>query len=683
MSTTTSLFKWARFSAFFFFLGTTSLLQANQQLTGHIPIEAENASYLGAMDTSKTLNLAISLSPQNSEDLQQFLANVYDPHHPLYHHFLTPAEFAQRYGATDADYQAVMDFAKAHHLTVTRTYPNKLLVDVQGSVDDIQKTFHVHLKRLQRPDGSEFHAPDQEPSVDLSVPIAHVAGLENYQIPKPTLTHVNLAQLSSQAHPSSGTGPVTLGVYPYWGNDFRNAYFPTVGACNLSSLNGAGQTIALVEFDAYYPLDISNYATATGIAFNVNTQAQPITIDAADGGGTPGGSNGEVALDIEMIMCMSPSAQVLVFEAPNSSPNPETTADDMLTKIATYSSAKQISCSWTGFGDSGVTAIFSQYAAQGQSFFQAAGDTGAYVSGDNPSSVPGPMNVTNVSNLITVVGGTELQTSGTHDALGNYTGDTVWNQGNAAGSGGVANPVPIPTYQAPFISINNQGSTNYRNIPDVSWTAYDLFIYDNNGGTDLVGGTSAAAPLWAGLTALINENAGASAPVGLINPMLYFLAKNFYNNEFNDVVSGNNNISGTSSTTYSAQIGYDLASGLGSPKCALINDIVNPPPTYTPTPTATPTNTPLPPTTNTFYVYPQPAHGQVSIAYNSDSVQTIKITVYNLMGQLVGTFMDTAAISNQNRTSLSLSGFAPGVYYFVMTGSVSGVMNKGKFLAEP
>jgi len=181
----------------------------------------------------------------------------------------------------------------------------------------------------------------------------------------------------------------------------------------------------------------------------------------------------------------------------------------------------------------------------------------------------------------------------------------------------------------------------------------------------------------------------------LANYYLYNLASNAttYANDFNDIADGsNNNYWQLNTNLYKSVTGYDLTTGLGSPKCNLIANLVSnlatntitptPTKTYTPTNTPTDTNTPQPPTTTTYYAFPQPAHGSVSLLYNSTTTQSIKIDIYNLMGQLVGTFTDNAQNYNQNRTTLSLQGFAPGVYYFVMTGS-SGLSIKGKFLAEP
>jgi len=674
---------------------------ARQQLHGHVPQEANASSYLGAMDTAATLNLAIGLPLQNEGDLQQFLKEVYDQHSPLYHHFLTPEQFAQQYGPVDSDYQAVVDFAKTHNLTVTNTYSNHLVVDVQGSVSDIQKTFHVNLNRYRRQDGSEFHAPDQEPSLDLDVEVAHVSGLENYHVPKPSFSMVKMDESTASpqnlfsAKPNSGTGTGGL----YLGGDFRNAYFPSCSS--ISSLEGAGQTVALVEFDGYTSSDITAYKNDTG--YSESQLLTNILLDSVNG--APGSDNGEVALDIEMIFAMAPQAQIEVVEGQ--------LGNDILSQIATLPRghlANQISCSWTfsdGPGADHTTAgLIQEFATQGQSYFQSSGDSGSYV-GSN--TVPGPIDLTSE---MTVVGGTQLTTG----PGATYTSETTWNDSFGEGGGGICNsstPVPIPTYQdtATFITGSNDASAANRNIPDVSMVAANIESIATTviHGVTTTGvifstyGTSCAAPLWAGFTTLINEQAQSEVkgPMGLLNPYLYNLASNAttYGNDFNDIKdSSNNNASG--SGLYPAVNGYDLATGLGSPKCALLTDIVAPlstntitptptitnTPNITPTPTATPTitNTPTPPSTNSSYAYPQPAHGgQVYLVYNSPIAQQVRINIYSLSGQEVDSVMDTPQASNANRVLISLQGFVPSVYFYVINGLSSGTIAKGKFLVIP
>jgi hypothetical protein len=177
----------------------------------------------------------------------------------------------------------------------------------------------------------------------------------------------------------------------------------------------------------------------------------------------------------------------------------------------------------------------------------------------------------------------------------------------------------------------------------------------------------------------------------LANTELYNLST-----DFNNIPVGTNNNYWGTSTTYPTENGYNLATGLGSPKSSLVPDMINPPPTntptitptptntYTPTITPTPTNTPTPPTTTTSYAYPQPAHGgQVNICYNSPIAQQVRINIYSISGQQVDSVMDNPVDSNQNRVTISLQGFVPSVYFYIINGLSSGVLAKGKFLVVP
>jgi kumamolisin len=177
--------------------------------------------------------------------------------------------------------------------------------------------------------------------------------------------------------------------------------------------------------------------------------------------------------------------------------------------------------------------------------------------------------------------------------LGTYVSETTWNDSpgpsttktpapNAVSSGGICNsstPIPIPTYQAPFANGPSNASASFRNIPDVALVADNIGIYTTSGGqtgTFSSGGTSAAAPLWAALTALINEQAGTAGPIGLINPVIYNLASNAttYANDFHDIADGStNNYWGSAPASFESVTGYDLTTGLGSPQCNLIADI--------------------------------------------------------------------------------------------------------------
>ena len=132
------------------------------------------------------MKLAIGLPLRNKEGLTNLLQGIYDPASPDYHHYLTPAQFAERFGPTEQDYRAVTAFATANGLKVAATHSNRTLLDVTGSVSNIEKALHVTMRTYAHPrEKREFYAPDVEPSLDLAAPVLHIGGLDNYLLPHP------------------------------------------------------------------------------------------------------------------------------------------------------------------------------------------------------------------------------------------------------------------------------------------------------------------------------------------------------------------------------------------------------------------------------------------------------------------------------------------------------------------
>jgi subtilase family serine protease len=532
------------------FLAFTAQAQitGKQRLHGHLP-EAVARFHLqptGRLSATQHLNLAIGLPLRNQEALNHLLQQLYDPASPNFRQYLTPEQFTEMFGPTEQDYQAVIDFAKTNGLTVTGTFPNRTVVDVSGPVANIEKAFHVTMRTYRHPrETRDFYAPDAEPSLDLPVAILHVSGLNNYSLKRPANLTIKAVDPNVNPSPNSGSGPSGS----YRGNDFRAAYVPEV---TTNQLSGATQSIALVEFDGYYSNDIALYESQAGLPSVTLTN---ILIDGFSG--TPSGNVNnvtEVSLDIEMVISMAPGvSKVIVYEAPLNS-----AWVDILSRIANDNLARQISCSWGGGGpDPSSETAFKQMAAQGQSFFNASGDSDAFT-----GSVPFPSDSTN----ITQVGGTTLSTTGPGGA---WESETVWNWGGGTGSsGGVSTFYAIPGWQQGINMTTNKGSTAMRNIPDVALTADNIYVIFNNGQTSSgIGGTSVAAPLWAGFTVLMNQQAAnANRPsVGFINPAIYAIGKGTnYAADFHDIVDGDNIWSGSPTQFYAAS-GYDLCTGWGTP----------------------------------------------------------------------------------------------------------------------
>jgi uncharacterized repeat protein (TIGR03803 family) len=499
-----------------------------QVLRQQPPAAAKNAAPAGPTSRWTRLDLSISLPWRNQDALARLLHELYDPASPNYHRYLTPQQFADQFGPTEEDYDAVIRFAESHGLTVTARHPNRALLDVRGPVASIERAFHVTLRSYQHPKESRtFFAPDRAPSVDLSVPLLAVSGLDNYFVPRSQLKTIPL----DRPRPEDGSGPFAK----YLGYDFRRAYIPGV------SLTGTGQTVALVEFDAYFPQDVAAYKALAGLP------DVPITEVRLDGfSGSPGQENIEVALDIDMAISMAPGlSQVVVYEGIYPQVN------SVLSRIATDKLALQISSSWILPTDAATVQIFQQYAAQGQSYYNASGDSGAVV---------GPATPPTDNPYITVAGGTLLNMT---TGGGAYISETGW----PGSGGGISTTYNIPSWQQGIDMSLNQGSTTMRNYPDVSMVASDVWLIANNGGRYAVYGTSIAAPLWAGFNALVNQLAIANgqSAVGFINPALYALARSAnFTSLFHDITTGNNTNS-QSPTRFFDTTGYDLVTGWGSP----------------------------------------------------------------------------------------------------------------------
>jgi uncharacterized repeat protein (TIGR03803 family) len=525
---------------------TSARATERQILNGHVPKAAARSQPVGRLPGSSRLNLAIGLPLRNQEALSNLLEQLYDPASIQYRHYLTVEQFTEGFGPAEQNYEEVIAFAKSQGLTVTARHPNRMLLDVSGSVEDIERVFHVTIGVYQHPRESRtFHAPDVEPSLELGVRVLHVSGLDDFNRPHP-LSHKMPVDHARGRRPLAGSAAGG----GFIGNDFRAAYAPGV------ALTGAGQSVALVEFDGYYAKDITDYERLAGLP---NVPLQNVLIGGFDG--TPGSDNGEVALDIEMAISMAPGlSKVILYET-----GLYGNLNDLLNRIATDNLARQISCSWwDGYADQTTDQIFQQYAAQGQSFFENSGDYDAYSSDSVLPMTDNP--------YVTIVGGTELGTSGPGGA---WVSETVWNPGyflgvnSSVGSGGGISPTYlIPSWQQGISMIANKGSTSRRNTPDVAMVADNIWVLSNNGDSDAEWGTSAAAPLWAGFTALANELAGAHGqpPVGFVNPAIYALGKGAsYESAFHDITVGNNNNSSSSQTGFPAVPGYDLCAGWGTP----------------------------------------------------------------------------------------------------------------------
>jgi subtilase family serine protease len=503
-----------------------------QMMTGHVPASVANGSALrvGAPASTDSLELSISLPPRNEAGLRALIRDLYDPASPSFRHYLSVADFTARFGPTAADYRTLLAFAAGHHLRVRQSVANRRLIDVQANVGDVETAFHIRFGLYRKPgETRSFLAPDREPTADIAVPILHVTGLDNENPPHSHMvrTHSGTMQLRPA---TTGSGPGGQFI----GSDIRAAYY------GGTALTGAGQSVGLLEYSGYNIADVQNYFAQVKQPLNVPIAG--VSLNGVSLSCTGGCDDSEQALDIEEAISMAPGLAQLVFYVGN---------DDVsiLNQMAVDNTSKQLSSSWGWTADAdAVDPIFEEFAAQGQTFVDATGDDGYHLLQD--AVWPGD------DQFVTGVGGTDLTTSGPGGA---WLSETGWS-----GSGGGVSPdgIKLPAYQTQFVTHKNMGSKKLRNVPDVAGDANtDNYSCFNGGCYGGNGGTSYAAPLWAGFMALVNQQAATSGkqPVGFLNPIIYTTGDKWkYKKVFHDEKSGYNGF-------YTALRGYDLVTGFGSP----------------------------------------------------------------------------------------------------------------------
>jgi subtilase family serine protease len=522
-------------------------------LAPHLPDAVANgkATMMDTVGLQQRLQLAIQLPLRNQAELTRLLHDLYDPKSPKFHRYISVSAFTGRFGATAGDYSTVVAWAKANGFTVTATTPNRRLVAVEGSVDTINRAFHVKVCNYRHPtEERSFYSPDREPTtVGLNVALLQITGMNNYVLPHSMLQHKEAAANFTGSGPSG----------EYLPSDIRAAYY------GKGPLTGAGQSIGIFSFDGYLADDVKLYYSKTGMSSSV--PIRNVLVGGFSGACTAVGSppsstcdDGELVLDIVNAIGMAPGIkQILFYEGSSDT--------EILNRMATDNLANVLSSSWSWNPADAASddPIFQEFAAQGQSFVNASGDDGAF----NSSTYYFP----GVDPYVTQVGGTVLTTTGPGGA---WSAETGWPQSG----GGYVSGTPISIWQlvTGVINESNRGSTTLRNSPDVAAEAnFDNPTVVNGRFVTSYGGTSFAAPRWAGFLALVNQQSVANGrgTVGFINPALYNLGISpSYSSAFHDIVSGSNPPAAGDGSGFSAVPGYDLVTGWGSPGgVGLINQL--------------------------------------------------------------------------------------------------------------
>ncbi|MGZ3688331.1 MAG: S53 family peptidase, partial [Bdellovibrionota bacterium] len=376
---------------------------ASHKLSSHIPQAVLAYSDLGKMDETQALPITLALPLNHEEELDQRLLEMYQPGAAGFHRFVSTQEFMNRYAPTEAQVAAVQSYLQSQGIPTSSVSANRMLVHASGNVGALNAVFNTEVHRFKDPTGAEVFSPAYEIQVPEALGVRAVHGLQNVTKLRPAAKP--LAQ--NAAIPHAGTGP-NGGFSPA---DINKAYRLPAG------VNGAGETLAVFELDGYRPADITAYETHFGLP---NVPLSNVLVGSATG--SVGAGEGEVTLDIELMIAVAPGAkQILVYEGINGDQG----ILDTYAKIASDNLAREVSTSW-GSAEDTVTSsfaqsdnlIFKQMAAQGQSIFAAAGDNGALDNGsslsvDDPGAQP----------FVVGVGGTRLATN----SDGSYKSETTWN----------------------------------------------------------------------------------------------------------------------------------------------------------------------------------------------------------------------------------------------------------------
>jgi kumamolisin len=495
---------------------------------------------VGPCSPAALITVTLYLRSRNQEELQQRLQQL-----PYTSEQMTPDQFAERYGADPADLDRVRNFARGRGLQVVEADPARRSVQLSGSIAAMESAFGVRLHDY-RHQGSTYRlrqGPVYLPS-ELQGSVTAVFGLDN----RPQAdAHFRL--LPSAAASQQSFNPT----------DLAHLYnFPT-------SATGQGETIGIIELGGgYQQADLNAYFRQLGV-----TPAPQVTTVSVDGAqnsptGDANGADGEVELDIEVAGAIAPGAKQKVFFAPNSDQG----FIDAVTSAVHDTDVTVISISWgqaeSNFTSQALTAFnqaFQEAGTMGKTVFVAAGDNG---SSDGQNDGRNHVDFPSSSPFAVACGGTTLQASSGNSSI---VSETVWNeeaQGEGATGGGVSDYFAKPDYQSQANVPPPQGQSGGRGVPDVAAdadpvTGYKVLI---DGTQSVIGGTSAVAPLYAGLFALINELLVKQGKprTGYVHPSLYRNSRTFH-----DITSGNNG-------AFSAGPGWDATTGLGSPDGARLAD---------------------------------------------------------------------------------------------------------------
>jgi hypothetical protein len=567
--------------------------QPQPQPLGELPTIPPGATRLGALDGSTVLHMTLALRPRSPKALTALAQSIATPQSPEFRQYRSVAQFASQLGPSAADLAEVKAALEAIGLRHGSLSPNHLALTISASSATIGHAFGLSFDRYRLADGRVAYANTAAPKLTPGAAphVQAVLGLDDLNLAQrlaapmgsPIPDHLAAMPriLTGGPQPCATASATASATGAYTADQLASAYqFSTIyGRSNL----GGGQTVAIYELEPNLTSDISAYQACYG----TNTTVAYLPVD---GGSGSGAGSGEAALDIEDVLGLAPSASIDIYQGPNGGSGPY----DTFNAIMAGGTAQVVSTSWglceASLGSPEANAentLFQEAAVQGQSVVAAAGDRGSEACAQSSSlAVSDPAS----QPFVTGVGGTSLS------ALGPPPAETVWNDNfpgeNGAGGGGISALWPMPSYQAQapaslnVVNANSSGSPcrvgagQYcREVPDVAADADPAtgYVIYYNGQWVAIGGTSAAAPLWAAFLADVNASPSCRATatdVGFVNPLLYQVGAS--PSAFHDVATGDNDLTQSNGGKFPAGSRYDMASGLGTPDGATLANYLCP-----------------------------------------------------------------------------------------------------------
>jgi hypothetical protein len=519
---------------------------------------------VGALGATETIQLNVVLPPRNEGQLQALLRGLYSPGSPDYHQWLRPGQFVEQFGPSGSQTDAVESWL--HGVGLTDTGVSGFAVRVTAKASQVDEALGTSFEKYRTRSGHVGYLAQKTPLVPEALADGQVAAILGLDTVSTFQSQSTLSPATRQS-PNVAQQPDADGLTPcsaaqsaaapgYYTLDALGAAYG-FGSLLSDGQNGHGKTIAVYELGSSSSSDVSTYENCFGLS-------NPVSAVSADGGGgaVGGGGTVEADADIEQAATQAPGASLISYEAPNT----DAGAYDDWETIVTADAASVVSTSWGicepfAVEDAEIpsySTLFEQAATQGQTVLAASGDSGSEDCYQSDNSTALEVDYPASDPWVTGVGGTDLYGPGD---------EVAWPEGG----GGISREFADPSWQPLDLAWQSSGNPcglDCREVPDLSSNAgVGMIIYDSGAWT-VIGGTSLAAPLVAGLVA--DRDDGCTTSTADLAPTLYAAdAQGLYGSALTDITSGDNDYTDSyGGADYRATTGYDPVTGLGTPLAA-------------------------------------------------------------------------------------------------------------------